>query len=188
MELDEYNRRLRKAIENHGYRYVLSTADIARELRDSGRDAQLPKRKRWGHQYATKMDGTNGLTNHQDKVVYVRDDLSFFDQTTTTAHELAHIVLDGTKYLDHGLPDYRDFGAFLRFGPMVLTASSEIQAEGVAYLIGLHFGHANEDWSRKYLGNWLEGASFLGSFNEDEAKQRTAEVAASLVRELEAMS
>ena len=81
----------------------------------------------------------NGLTNHADRTVTVRDDLAPAQTAKTTAHELAHVLL-------HQPGDIH-----------ATRAQAEIEAESVAYLICGSHGLDTASYSFGYLATWADG-------------------------------
>lgn len=81
--------------------------------------------------------GALGITNHSQREVIVRDDLSGAQQAKTTAHELAHVRLHQPRDIE--------------------WAAREIEAESVAFIVCGAVGLATDAYSFGYLATWANG-------------------------------
>jgi hypothetical protein len=87
-------------------------------------------------------NGANGLTDHRERTVRVRDDVSGAQAVKTLCHELAHVLLhpDTTTYFQ-------------------CRGVSEVEAESVAYLVCQAAGLATDNYSWPYIAHWSDGKS-----------------------------
>lgn len=85
-------------------------------------------------------EDANGVTDHTNRAVTVRDDLAPAQQAKTTAHELAHVLLHDPA--TGSRPDRN---------------VCEIEAESVAYLVCGSHGLASDDYSFGYVATWAAG-------------------------------
>ncbi|HMJ77979.1 MAG TPA: ArdC-like ssDNA-binding domain-containing protein [Iamia sp.] len=87
-------------------------------------------------------DGANGLTDHDQRVVIVRDDLPDAQRAKTTAHELAHVLMHGTS-------------------PRPRRSVVEVEAESVAFLVCGSAGLPSDAYSFGYVATWAQGDTAL---------------------------
>lgn len=87
-------------------------------------------------------DGANGLTDHDRRAVYVRDDLPEAQRAKTTAHELAHVLMHGTS-------------------PRPRRSVVEVEAESVAFLVCGSAGLPSDAYSFGYVATWAQGDTAL---------------------------
>ncbi|TYL51677.1 ImmA/IrrE family metallo-endopeptidase [Nocardioides sp. BGMRC 2183] len=105
---------------------------------------------------ARTIHGANGLTDYTDRAVSVRTDMDPAAQAKTMAHELAHVLLHG--------PDNED--------GLSHRGTAEVEAEGVALMIGAAHGMDTSDYTIPYVATWAET---VPDKTPVEAVQATAE-------------
>ena len=86
--------------------------------------------------------GANGLTDHRERTVRVRDDVSGAQAVKTLCHELAHVLL------------HPDTAAYFQG-----RGVSEVEAESVAYLVCQAAGLVTDSYSWPYIAHWSDGKS-----------------------------
>jgi hypothetical protein len=82
----------------------------------------------------------NGWTDHRNKIVRVRDDVSSAQGAKTLAHELAHVLLHSDRA---AYPRCRDV--------------AEVEAESVAYLVCHAAGLPSDAYTFPYVARWAKG-------------------------------
>lgn len=86
--------------------------------------------------------GANGVTDHLNRTVRVRADVSPAQATKTLAHELAHVMLHGPPE-PPALPRPRDV--------------AEVEAESVAHVVTAAAGLPTATYSVPYVAGWSGG-------------------------------
>jgi len=86
--------------------------------------------------------GANGSTNHAQRTVRVRDDVSDAQAAKTLCHELAHVIL------------HTSTEAYFR-----CRGVCEVEAESVAHLVCQAAGLTTDAYSWPYVALWAEGKS-----------------------------
>jgi hypothetical protein len=94
--------------------------------------------KAWVVPNAGFIDGANGLTSYDKKLVMVRGDMDPAAQTKTLAHELAHVLMHGPGQED--ARQHRGIG--------------EVEAESVALMIGAAHGMDTTGYTIPYVAGW----------------------------------
>lgn len=101
--------------------------------------------------------GANGLTDHDRRAVTVRDDLPGAQQAKTTAHELAHVLMHGTR-------------------PRPPRPVVEVEAESVAFLVCASAGLPSDAYSFGYVATWARGDTALVRATAERAIRCAREV------------
>jgi antirestriction protein ArdC len=90
---------------------------------------------------ADELGGANGRTNHETKLVHVRNDVEVAQRIKTAVHELAHVLLHAPGQVDYSANRGR----------------CEVEAESVAYVVLTHLGISADDYSLPYVAGWSGG-------------------------------
>jgi antirestriction protein ArdC len=83
----------------------------------------------------------NGRTDHVDRTVMLRPDLTGAQSVKTLAHELAHVLLHQPGELPDGFT----------------LARAEVEAESVAFVVCAAHGVASDDYTVPYVASWAGG-------------------------------
>lgn len=98
---------------------------------------------------ATEIFGANGLTDYNNRVVSVREDMDPAAQVKTLAHELGHVLLHGPDAIE--ARQHRGIG--------------EVEAESVALMVGAAHGMDTSGYTVPYVSTWaarVEGQDPVG--------------------------
>lgn len=87
---------------------------------------------------ATEIFGANGLTDYNNRVVSVREDMDPAAQVKTLAHELGHVLLHGPDAIE--ARQHRGIG--------------EVEAESVALMVGAAHGMDTSGYTVPYVSTW----------------------------------
>jgi len=91
--------------------------------------------------YRDDLAPANGVTNHRDRTVAIRDDLPGAQKVKTLTHELAHVLLHTPETLPEGMT----------------RPVAEVEAESVAYVVTAAHGLDAEDYTVPYVAGWAGG-------------------------------
>ena len=87
---------------------------------------------------ATEIFGANGLTDYNNRVVSVREDMDPAAQVKTLAHELGHVLLHGPDAIE--ARQHRGIG--------------EVEAESVALMVGAAHDMDTSGYTVPYVSTW----------------------------------
>lgn len=91
--------------------------------------------------YRDDLAPANGVTDHRDHSVAIREDLPGAQKVKTLTHELAHVLLHAPETLPQGLT----------------RPIAEVEAESVAYVVTAAHGLDAEDYTVPYVAGWAGG-------------------------------
>lgn len=125
--------------------------------------------------FEKNLNGPNGYYSPLERVIVLKDDLSFDQTAKTLIHEYAH------SKLHNNLKDY-----------ISNRGEAEVQAESTAYIVMKHFGLDTSEYSFGYITGWASGKT-LDQLHEifnsiaDTSKEIISEIEDYLAKELQNM-